>query len=261
MSIIDVLILNGCIIAGLFVALWLASLLLSDASIVDMFWGLGFVVVAWVSLFVSDVSFRSLLLVLMVTLWGVRLTAHIAWRNWGHGEDRRYSKMRSSHGARFWWISLFTVFLLQGSVMWFVALPVQLGIASATDSLTSFIYVGALIWCLGFGFESIGDYQLARFKSSAANQGQVLDTGLWYYTRHPNYFGDSMVWWGLFLTSLTASTVWTVVSPILMTFLLVKISGVALLERDLAQRSPKYREYIARTSSFIPWPPRPSKSA
>ncbi len=257
MSTIEIMALNAIVIAVLVFALWLASLRLKDASIVDMFWGLGFVIVAWVSLGNADVTLRSLLLALMVTAWGLRLSGHIAWRNWGHGEDRRYTRMRQHHGGRFWWVSLFTVFMLQGIVMWIVALPIQLGIsANATVELTLVNYFGVLIWGVGYLFESLGDYQLARFKASSDNRGKVLDTGLWCYTRHPNYFGDAIVWWGLFLTSVTSGTVWTIISPVVMNFLLVKISGVALLERDLAQRSDAYRAYIARTSSFIPWPPK-----
>jgi steroid 5-alpha reductase family enzyme len=152
---------------------------------------------------------------------------------------------------------LFTVFMLQGIVMWLVALPVQMGISvNATAPPSPVNYLGLMIWGVGFLCETFGDYQLARFKANTDNRGRVLDSGLWRYTRHPNYFGDALVWWGLFLTSVSTNTLWTVISPMLMNFLLVKVSGVALLERDLAQRSDEYRAYIARTSSFIPWPPK-----
>lgn len=198
---------------------------------------------------------RSILLVAMTTIWGVRLAVYLAWRNHGKDEDPRYKAMRDYRGNSFWWVSLFTIFGLQGAVMWLVSLPVQVGQADVTP-LSVLNYGGMIVWTLGFLFESLGDYQLARFKSNSEAEGQVMDQGLWRYTRHPNYFGNALIWWGIFWVSASSSTFWLAISPILMTFLLLKVSGVALLEKSLATRSEEYRDYIRRTSTFIPWPPK-----
>jgi steroid 5-alpha reductase family enzyme len=163
--------------------------------------------------------------------------------------------MRATRGEAFWWVSLLTVFLLQGIVMWLVSLPVQVGQLNSAP-LNVLAWLGIAIWLVGWLFESIGDYQLARFKLSSPPPGSVMDRGLWRYTRHPNYFGNALIWWGIFLVAVQGNTWWLALSPILMTFLLIKVSGVALLERSLASRSEEYRQYIRRTSPFLPWPPR-----
>jgi steroid 5-alpha reductase family enzyme len=237
------------------VLLWLVSLRLKDASIVDIFWGLGFVLIAWATFVVATRDLRSFLLVAMTTIWGLRLAVYLAWRNHGKGEDTRYKAMRDYRGNTFWWVSLITVFGLQGAVMWLISLPIQIGQADETP-LSVLNYAGVIVWVIGFLFESLGDYQLARFKSAPQAKGKVMDQGLWRYTRHPNYFGNSLIWWGIFWVSASSSTLWLAISPILMTFLLLKVSGVALLEKSLANRSGEYRDYIGRTSSFIPWPPK-----
>ena len=258
MTISQILALNAAVILGMMLALWAISLRLKDASIVDIFWGLGFVLVSWVTFPFGSGSSRAIILVLLTTLWGFRLAAYLSWRNHGRGEDPRYKSMRDHHGKGFWWISLFTVFILQGAVMWLISLPVQVGqFDNKTfndSSMSLWHYAGIGVWLVGFLFESIGDFQLARYKQKADPSRKVMDRGLWRYTRHPNYFGNALVWWGLFLVAVSGSTVWLVISPLLMTFLLVKVSGVALLERDLAGRSEEYRDYIRRTSPFIPWP-------
>ncbi|WP_246151502.1 DUF1295 domain-containing protein [Rubripirellula reticaptiva] len=236
------------------VVLWLVSLRLKDASIVDIFWGLGFVLIAWMTMAVATQDLRSILLVAMTTIWGVRLAAYLAWRNHGKGEDSRYAAMRDHRGGSFWWVSLVTVFGLQGAVMWLISLPIQVG-SCETVPMSLPNYAGLIVWAIGFLFESVGDFQLARFKSKAENNGKVMDRGLWRYTRHPNYFGNSLIWWGIFWVSASSSTLWLAISPILMTFLLLKVSGVALLEKSLANRSGEYRDYICRTSAFFPWPP------
>lgn len=255
MSIPSILILNAVLIAAVMMILWWISLRLADASIVDLFWGLGFVMVAWATFTVSSTDLRSMLLVALTTVWGLRLSGYLAWRNLGKGEDPRYKAMRDYRGKQFWWVSLFTVFGLQGAVMWLISLPLQVG-QTVDQPMTVIGWVGVAVWTIGFLFESIGDYQLARFKSDPQNRGKVMDQGLWRFTRHPNYFGNSMIWWGLFFVSLTATSFWTVVSPLVMTFFLVKVSGVALLERTLKGRSAEYRDYVQRTSPFIPWPPK-----
>jgi steroid 5-alpha reductase family enzyme len=238
---------------------WLLSLVKRDASIVDVFWGLGFVVVAWITFLRSDGFLgRKILITLLTTVWGLRLALHILIRNWGHGEDRRYQAWRARYGNRFWWVSLFTVFGLQGVLLWIVSLVLQVGqISIIPAKLGIFDLLGAMIWTVGFIFEALGDWQLYRFKAEPENKGKVMNKGLWAYTRHPNYFGDSLVWWGLFVIALaTPGSGWMVISPLLITFLLLRVSGVTLLEKTIADRRPEYQEYIKRTSRFIPWFPR-----
>jgi len=255
MSIAEVLMFNAALVALAMVVLWLLSLRLKDAGIVDIFWGLGFVLVSWSTFAVVPTGLRGVILTVLTTVWGVRLAGYIGRRNHGKGEDSRYKAMRDYRGNSFWWFSLISVFALQGVVMWLISLPVQIGqVAEASMGILNFAGVG--IWLIGFLFESVGDYQLAKFKSIPDSRGKVMDRGLWRFTRHPNYFGNAMIWWGLFFVAATWSTVWLVISPIFMTFLLVKVSGVALLERNLAGRSEEYRDYIQRTSAFIPWPPK-----
>jgi len=240
------------------VALWLVSLRLRDASIVDIFWGPGFVMVAWTAHLVADsASVRAWLVCAMVTLWGVRLALHLARRNLGHGEDYRYRAMRERHGRRFPLISLGMVFLLQGALIWIIALPVlAVHAPTAVAPLHGIDALGILLFVAGLAFEWIGDVQLARFKRDAGNKGRVMDQGLWRYTRHPNYFGNFLLWWGIGLMALAVGAWWALVGPLLLTFLLLKVSGVALLESTIAERRPGYRDYVRRTSAFLPWFPR-----
>lgn len=241
------------------VGVWLLSLPTRNASLADIFWGPGFVLLAWLS-FALTYGYvgRKLLLALLTTAWGLRLSLHIAWRNWGQGEDRRYQAWRAKRGASFWWVSLFTVFLTQAVLLWLVSLAVQIGQLSTTPAhLTGLDLLGALIWAAGFTFEALADWQLARFKADPTNRGKVMNQGLWAYSRHPNYFGESLIWWGLFLIALaTPFGWWTVISPVVITFLLLKVSGVVLLEKDIVERRPEYREYLETTSAFIPWFPK-----
>jgi steroid 5-alpha reductase family enzyme len=255
MTLLQLLLLNASLIAAAMILLWLLSLWLQDASIVDIFWGLGFVMVALVTFAVTDRGPRAVALSALTTLWGLRLAAYLAWRNHGKGEDPRYAAMRAHRGESFWWFSFVSVFSLQGAVMWLISLPIQVGQIDESP-LGVLSFAGLVFWTIGFLFESIGDYQLARFKSDPVNDGKVMDRGLWRYTRHPNYFGNAMIWWGLFLVAVSTSTIWLVVSPLLMTFLLLKVSGVALLKRSLKSRSPQYCDYVDRTSPFVPWAPR-----
>lgn len=240
-------------------ALWLVSLARRNASIVDAFWGMGFIAVAWVACALHRPDhWRPLALASMTTIWGARLSLFILWRNWGHGEDRRYAAMRAHHGPRFWWISLGTVFILQGLILWFVSLPLQAAILADDPRPIGWLDgAGALLWFVGLVFESVGDWQLARFKANRANAGRVLDQGLWRYTRHPNYFGDFCVWWGLYLIAAAGGAAWTVGSPLVMSLLLLKVSGVALLESTIKDRRPEYAAYQARTNAFFPGPPTP----
>jgi steroid 5-alpha reductase family enzyme len=256
MNLLSVLLINAGAIAAMMFALWAISLRRRDVSIVDIFWGLGFVVVAWITcLTAPGEAGRSWLMAGLTTVWGLRLAGYLAWRKHGKPEDYRYRAMRDAYGERFRWISLFLVFGLQGVIMWIVAMPIQAGPSSATpwhwlDAL------GIVIWTVGFLFETVGDLQLARFKSEPANRGQVMDRGLWRYTRHPNYFGDFLVWWGLYLIAAAGGAWWTVFSPVLMSILLLRVSGVALLEKSLKSRTAGYEAYVRRTSSFFPWPPK-----
>jgi len=254
-----ILLLNLAVVLLLTTMLWAVSVMIADTSIVDIFWGAGFVAIAWVTFAVSDAGAdRRPLLAVLTTAWGLRLALHLARRNLGHGEDSRYRAMRARHGERWPRRSLWAVFWAQGLLMWIVSLPVQAGQADATPAgLIWLDALGVVIWCVGFCFEAVGDWQLDRFKADPANRGQVMDRGLWRYTRHPNYFGDCAVWWGLFvIAASTGSAWWTVVGPIVMTVLLVRVSGAGLLERTIVDRRPGYAEYIRRTSGFLPRPPR-----
>jgi steroid 5-alpha reductase family enzyme len=231
---------------------------IKNASIVDIVWGSGFVVVAWVSYAVADGDdTRRIVIALMVTLWGLRLAGYLAKRNIGHGEDYRYRAMRKHWGARFPIVSLVTVFLLQGVLMWVVSIGVQLGQVPATPSFGPIGTMGILVWMVGLAFEAVGDLQLSRFKADPANAGKVMDKGLWSLTRHPNYFGDSLVWWGIAIVAAESGLgAWGFLGAAVMNFLLVRVSGVALLEKSLSKRKEGYADYVARTSAFLPRPPK-----
>lgn len=238
---------------------WGLSQVLRDASIADIAWGLGFVFVAWTYfLYHPTLNPRKAAILVLVSAWGVRLALHILRRNWGQGEDYRYRAMRAKHGRRFGAVSLVTVFWLQAGLMWIVSFPLLAALqAEEPARLTALDIAGICCVAIGLVFEAVGDWQLARFKADPSNKGKVLDQGLWRYTRHPNYFGDAMVWWGLFLfAAATPNGWWTVLSPTVMTALLLKVSGVALLERSLTETKPAYRAYVESTSAFVPWPPR-----
>jgi steroid 5-alpha reductase family enzyme len=240
---------------------FLVALRLHRHAVVDIAWGLGFAAVALAAYAASSgeghVVPRTLALVLTV-VWGARLALHIGLRQRGKGEDPRYEELLSradGHPGRY---ALRHVYLPQGAVMWFVSLPVQVTMVErGGPSLLT--WLGIVVWVVGFAFESIGDRQLTRFRDDPSSKGQVLDTGLWRYTRHPNYFGDACVWWGLWLV---ASASWpgvlTVLSPLVMTWLLAKGTGKPLLEKDMSSRRPGYADYVRRTSGFVPLPPRRS---
>jgi steroid 5-alpha reductase family enzyme len=239
--------------------LWMISVRLEDASIADICWGLGFVLLVWLYCWLSPtLTSRSWLVAALITLWGARLSLHISRRNRGKAEDPRYRAMRAAHGRSFWWRSLFTVFWLQGAILWSVAIPLLVAVRAARPAaLTAVDGLGVVLFAIGFGFEVVGDHQLARFKAEPSNRGHVLDRGLWRYTRHPNYFGDATLWWGVYVIAAATPGGWlTVLSPALMTLLLLRVSGVTLLEQSLKTTKPGYRAYIARTPAFFPWFPR-----
>jgi steroid 5-alpha reductase family enzyme len=242
------------------ICVWAASLPLRDASIVDTFWGLGFVVIGWVCVaFGHGNHDRRLLLAVLVSVWGLRLATHITRRNHGKREDPRYAAMRERDGARFWLTSLYRVFLVQALTLWLISLPLQAGGSlGAHHGLGVIDAVGAVVWLIGFLFEAVGDFQLDGFKAEPSSRGAVMDRGLWRYTRHPNYFGDATLWWGLGVVALGAGVgaLWGLAGSALDTLILTRVSGKPILEKDIEQRRPGYRAYIERTSGFFPLPPR-----
>lgn len=248
--------LAAVLLAGIIT--WLISLVKQDVSIVDTLWPLMFIITAWVyAAAMPQPGPRTTLLLILVNLWALRLAGYITWRNWGEPEDRRYQEIRRRNEPDFARKSLYLVFGLQALLAWIISLPLLGGIA-APSPVGLLDGIGVLLWLAGLAFEAGGDYQLARFKANPANRGQVMDRGLWRYTRHPNYFGDFCVWWGFYLIALGGGAWWSLVSPLLMSFFLLRVSGVALLEKDIGERRPAYRAYIARTNAFFPGPPRKS---
>jgi steroid 5-alpha reductase family enzyme len=248
---------SAAVAAAGMVLLWAASVRMRDASVVDVFWGPGFAAIAWTSVAVAGPSARGVLLAALATAWGLRLAVHLARRRAGQGEDRRYAAMRAAHGRRFAVVSLFTVFLLQAALMWIVSLPLQAGAAIRPGApLGAVDAIGAAAFAAGLAFEAVADAQLGRFLADPSSRGRVMQDGLWRYSRHPNYFGDFLVWWGLGIVALGAGAWWALVGPALMTVLLLRVSGVALLERTIGERRPGYAAYAARTSAFFPRPPR-----
>jgi len=244
---------------GAMFALWLVSVVRRNASIVDAWWGPGFAGIAALAFTLApDPSARAALLLVMATLWALRLGGYLLWRNWGHGEDPRYARMRRHHGARFPLVSLFTVFALQGALQWAISLPLQVtALWPGTAPLGLLDAIGVGVFAVGLFFETVGDLQLAHFKSDPTQRSRVMDRGLWRYTRHPNYFGDCLAWWGLWIVAAsTPAGPLTIFAPVLMTFLLMRVSGVPMLERGLAKSRPGYREYIERTPGFVPWFPK-----
>jgi steroid 5-alpha reductase family enzyme len=249
----------GLVIFGIIVGLWLLSIWLKDASIVDIFWGTGFVISAWIYFLLTPDGFisRKLLIASLTTIWGLRLSIHILLRNRRYGEDFRYQRWRQESGRHWWWYSFFKVFALQGLLMWVISIPLLAAQSSPTPtSLIWLDYLGVMAWGIGFFFESVGDWQLARFRADPNNKGELLNSGLWRYTRHPNYFGDAAQWWGFYLIAAAAGGYWAIYSPILMTLLLRNVSGVSMLEKTLINSKPGYQKYILDTNAFIPWFPR-----
>jgi steroid 5-alpha reductase family enzyme len=250
---------NGLFILAFMSVLWIVSLVLRNASIVDIFWGTGFVLSTWIYFLLTPDGFltRKILASILVSIWGLRLTIHVLTRNWNKAEDFRYQKWRNEHGKKWWWRSFFQVFLLQGILMWIISTPLLAAqIQNSPDHLTLVDLLAFIIWLVGFFFETVGDLQLSRFKSNPKNKGKVLSSGVWRYSRHPNYFGDATQWWAYYLLAAVAGSWWVVFSPIIMTIFLLKVSGVTLLEKTLKDTKPGYKEYIESTNAFIPWFPK-----
>jgi steroid 5-alpha reductase family enzyme len=236
--------------------LWLVSLRLRDASIADPFWGPGFVVVTTTYLLVDGrFSARGVLALVLVSAWAARLGWHLLRRNRRDGEDPRYQAMRARHGDRFAGRSLVSVFWLQGGLLWLISAPLY-GAVVSDAPLGAWDVAGTLVFAAGLVMETMADLQLARFRADVTLRGTVLDTGLWRYSRHPNYFGETVLWWGLGLLGIGSGAAWTLAGPAIITFLLLRVSGVTMLEQTLRASKPGYAEYVRRTSSFIPRPPR-----
>jgi len=240
------------------VLLWFVSLALRNASIADLFWGPLFVLMTLSAACVAGSSgARVAVTVVLVAVWAARLSIHLASRNLGHGEDRRYADMRRAHGGHFWLVSLFTVFLAQPLLAWLVAAPVLAILTERVPRpLGALDLAGSLLFCVGFAIESVADFQLTRFRGAPANRERVLASGLWRYSRHPNYFGECLLWWGFGLLGLAAGGVVALAGPVLMSVLLLRVSGVTLLERTIETRRPDYARYRRTTSAFVLWPPR-----
>ena len=261
---IEAVIGNAVILLGLALILWVYALQKNEVSFVDAFWGVGMAVLAlasWVR--VIEPGPLATLLMAMAVVWGLRLGVHL-WRRWRReGEDSRYVRMlrKDREKGNFATAALFKVFLGQAVLLFIVSSPAHYGIleAASFQPISGLALVGFSLYCIGIVFEWVGDWQLARFKADPANRGKVLDTGLWRYTRHPNYFGDACVWWGIWIAAASAGwwvAAWTVAGPLFLTFTLTKWSGAPLLEGGMKKRRPDYEEYIARTSAFFPWPPK-----
>lgn len=254
----NIFLLPALLLLCFMVSVFLLALRLHDNSIVDIAYGLGFLLVGWSGfvLFASSEP-RQLLLLTLVSLWGLRLAGHIALRKrTEEGEDARYRQWRESWGKTFVWRSFLQIYLLQGTVIYLVALPVLLVIREAGGPLGWLDLLGALVWLLGFVFEALGDWQLLQFKRDRRNRGRIMRFGLWRFTRHPNYFGEATLWWGIFLITLSVPFGWlAVISPLLIDFLLLKVSGVPMLEAKYAE-NPEFEAYKEKTNAFFPWFPK-----
>lgn len=237
---------------------WVVSLLKRDVSIVDTVWAAMFVLAALVYASGADHSTgRTPLILTLVVLWALRLSGHIIWRNWGEPEDRRYRDIREKYQPYFGLKSVGIVFWFQAGLAWIISMPLWQALTVPVE-IGAFDVVAVTVWTIGMLFESIADWQLSRFKANPNNQGKVMDRGLWRYTRHPNYFGECLIWWGFYLFAVQTGAWWTAVGPLLLTYFLLKFSGVPLVEHTIIERRPAYREYIARTNAFIPGPPKQS---
>lgn len=247
------------IIVAMMSLIWLLSIYLKNVSIVDPFWGFVFVITGiYYFLNTEHITPRKIIALLLLTIWGLRLTSYLLIRNWHKPEDFRYQQFRKDFGAkRYWWFSFFQVFLLQGILLWIISVPILSIHYFSTEKELNFIdYMAIVTWIIGFIFEVFGDYQLMKFKSKPENKGKLLTTGLWKYTRHPNYFGDAAIWWSFGLFCIAAESYVPLIGCLVMTLLLLKVSGVSLLEQTLKKTKPGYQNYIDKTSSFFPWFPK-----
>jgi steroid 5-alpha reductase family enzyme len=241
---------------GLATLTWVVSVLKRDVSIVDGVWAL--MLLAAATLYATGAepyTGRTTFILTLVALWALRLSGHIIHRNWGEPEDRRYRDIRQKYEPNFALKSLGLIFWFQAGLAWIISMPLWPALTVPVD-WGAFDVLAVTIWTVGMIFESVGDWQLSRFKVDRANDGKVMDRGLWRYTRHPNYFGECLIWWGFYLFAAPTGAWWTAVGPLLLTYMLLKFSGVTLMEQTIGDRRPAYREYIARTNAFIPGPPK-----
>ena len=258
------LLANAALIAAVMAGLWLVAVRIKDVSFIDAVWGGGMALLALASwLQLGEPGARATLIMAMAVLWGARLGLHLFVRWRAHGEDPRYARMlgKAKERGAFAGAALKAVFAPQAVLLFLTCLPAQLGILASPDPapLGLLAWAGMILWSVGVFFEWVGDWQLSRFRADPANKGKVLDSGLWRYTRHPNYFGDTAAWWGIWLVAAEAGWVVaaaSVIGPLFLTFTLTKWSGKPLLEKGMARRRPDYAAYVARTSGFVPWPPK-----
>jgi steroid 5-alpha reductase family enzyme len=254
----------GLYAAGLMVTLgvgtltWLVSLFKRDVSIVDGAWAVMFAGAATIYAYgVDRHSGRMVLILVLLLIWAARLSGHIILRNWGQPEDRRYQEIRQKYEPHFALKSLGIIFWFQAGLAWIISMPLWAALTIPTD-FGALDILALIAWTVGMVFEAVGDWQLSRFKADPANEGKVMDRGLWRYTRHPNYFGECLIWWGFYFFALPTGAWWTIVGPLLLTYLLLKFSGVTLMEQTIVERRPAYRAYMVRTNAFVPGPPRVS---
>ncbi len=246
------------IILFVYMNFWFIMALIKKRNdVADIAWGLGFVLIAWLAFILSaTISFYVLLVNCLVTLWGGRLALHVWQRNKNRAEDPRYRQWRENWGKSFYWRSYFQVFILQGILLYVICLPVMaLNLSSGFFVSNIWYYIGLLVWLIGFLFEVVGDYQLTKFLIKPENKGKIMQSGLWRITRHPNYFGEILLWWGIFIMTINLGYYWLVIGPLAITFLLVFISGVPLAEKSFIGR-PDYEDYKKRTSVLFPWFPK-----
>lgn len=255
----DALVVTGVAVILLMLVTWLIGHAIGRFNVIDVAWGLGFVVVAWVAFGASaghGNDTRRILVAVLVSVWGLRLAGYIAIRSRGKGEDPRYAEMLDRAQGDPGVYALRSIYLAQAVALWFISLPVQV-VMFEQSAPGALMWVGTAVWLVGFLFETVGDAQLNRFRADPANRGKVMDRGLWRYTRHPNYFGDATMWWGIFLIAAQQWVgVLTILSPLLMTWTLTRKTGKPLLEKGMAERRPGYADYVARTSGFFPLPPK-----
>lgn len=252
--------LNGLMSIGLLALVgWLVSLARNNVTHVDSMWSLFLMLSAYTyALLLNDLTPRMFLVLFLVSLWAVRLCVYLTWRNWGPHEDHRYAAIRQNNEPHFWIKSIYIIFGLQAVLAWIISMPLFGAIESKVLLLTRLDVLGGIMFTIGFVWETIADWQLSIFKANTNNKEKVLNTGLWHFSRHPNYFGECCVWWGFYLIAAAGGAWWTIAGPMLMTLLLLKVSGVALLEKNITKRRPAYLSYIQNTNAFIPWFPKKS---
>lgn len=246
------------IVLFLYMNLWfIASLIKKRNDIADIAWGLGFVLLSWASLYISnEFSIRGLIVSILVSIWGLRLTWHIYNRNRGKDEDHRYIAWRKAWGKWFYLRSYFQIYILQGLLLFIIVVPVLFINKNSGNPIYYLDIIGFLMWLLGFIFEVVGDAQLAKFINNTNNKNRLMRSGLWKFTRHPNYFGEVTQWWGLWIIALSVTDGWiTIIGPLTITFLILKVSGIPMLEKRMVEK-PEFAEYKRKTSVFFPFPPK-----